>query len=352
MSSAVIDLEALLPEAKRYAQYRVTASAEAVRHLLSRQGGASERLIQETLRIGEEILRKICGAKHIELSVWTNREAPVIAAYYDTAGHKRPRTDSERRSNPAFYRDKRYDVIELLDAPRPVPVFKSRVSNENYSILSKAQRTQIKSTFLHCIDLTAPAALVVTADVENGLTADSVPIDLIHALGQSVKSDLSFRQLEPDLWSTRKPRVFIGSSSEGSHVARALRDQLQGVADCRVWSDGVFLLSKGTMESLEKELRAIDFAVLVATPDDRLIKRRKQTLSMRDNVLFELGFFMGALGRNRTFLLHGADMKLGLPSDLAGITTAKLSLTGRNRKNSLQTASNEIVKAIAAAESK
>lgn len=42
----------------------------------------------------------------------------------------------------------------------------------------------------------------------------------------------------------------------------------------------------------------------------------------RDNVIFEIGLFMGHLGRSRTFILHQANAKLKIPSDLSGVTTA------------------------------
>ena len=42
----------------------------------------------------------------------------------------------------------------------------------------------------------------------------------------------------------------------------------------------------------------------------------------RDNLLFELGLFTGALGRARTFMVYCRDDKLHLPSDLAGVTAA------------------------------
>lgn len=42
-----------------------------------------------------------------------------------------------------------------------------------------------------------------------------------------------------------------------------------------------------------------------------------------DNVVFELGLFMGSLGRQRAILMEPKGVKLKLPSDLAGITTIK-----------------------------
>jgi predicted nucleotide-binding protein len=45
-------------------------------------------------------------------------------------------------------------------------------------------------------------------------------------------------------------------------------------------------------------------------------------VTARDNVIFELGFFMGALGPERTFIVYSRDNSPTLPSDLAGVTVA------------------------------
>jgi hypothetical protein len=84
----------------------------------------------------------------------------------------------------------------------------------------------------------------------------------------------------------------------------------------------VFGLSQGTLESLVGALDDFDFAVLVLTPDDLLTSRDQTTPAPRDNVLFELGLFMGALGRQRTYVLYDRTSTIKLPSDLAGVSAA------------------------------
>jgi predicted nucleotide-binding protein len=119
-----------------------------------------------------------------------------------------------------------------------------------------------------------------------------------------------------------KPSVFIGSSSEGLDVAREVELQLQRDAITTIWKDGVFGLGSGTLESLMKVLEQFDFAVMVLSPDDLTESRSQSYTSPRDNVIFELGLFMGRLGRSRVFIVHQQDESLKLPSDLAGIAVS------------------------------
>jgi len=119
-----------------------------------------------------------------------------------------------------------------------------------------------------------------------------------------------------------RPYVFIGSSSEGQSVAEAIQTNLDSICECHIWSQGIFGLTTGTLESLVNALDRFDFAVLVLTPDDLNVSRGQEQQSPRDNVLFELGLFMGALGKERTFIVVDGSAKLKLPSDLAGVTLA------------------------------
>ena len=116
--------------------------------------------------------------------------------------------------------------------------------------------------------------------------------------------------------------VFIGSSSEGLEVARTLQLELDHDAEVELWSQGVFGLSDGTRASLVAAADRFDFAVLDRTADDMVTSRGKQHPAACDNVLFELGLFMGGLDVDRTFLLYDRTHAPALPSDLAGVTSA------------------------------
>lgn len=123
-----------------------------------------------------------------------------------------------------------------------------------------------------------------------------------------------------------KRKIFIGSSSEGIKIANQIKDQINlelgDWIQCETWENGgVFSLNKGTLESLVKASRKYDYGIMLASKDDILIKRMKIFNVMRDNVLFEMGLFLGSLGLQRAFLITH-DMT-SLPSDFNGVTVVK-----------------------------
>lgn len=118
-----------------------------------------------------------------------------------------------------------------------------------------------------------------------------------------------------------RPRVFIASSVEGLSVAEALEVDLQYFADVTIWEQGVFHPSQGSLSALDEVAGQSDFAIAVLTPDDMTTKRGRTYAVPRDNVIFELGFFMGRLGIDRTFMVSSRDNPPTLPSDLQGVTT-------------------------------
>lgn len=116
-----------------------------------------------------------------------------------------------------------------------------------------------------------------------------------------------------------KPRVFIGSSKEGLDYVTHVIKKLEGIVDFHRWTDpNVFKPNKGILETLIKQAKLSDFAILIATKDDITISpdRGTERVTARDNVIFEHGLFMGATSIERAFLLAHEDT--GLPSDLSG----------------------------------
>ena len=127
-----------------------------------------------------------------------------------------------------------------------------------------------------------------------------------------------------------QPVMFIGSSSEGLAIADALHKSLnrQQVVP-RLWTEGVFEASSTTIESLVSLANSVDFATLVLTGDDVIESRSEAKPSPRDNVVFELGLMMGALGRDRVFILKPITLNIRIPSDLLGVTLLHYRHRGR-----------------------
>ena len=120
-----------------------------------------------------------------------------------------------------------------------------------------------------------------------------------------------------------KPVLFIGSSSESLDIAYAAQENLEDCAQVIVWTQGLFDLSRSFLESLVDTLDETEFGLFVFAPDDLTRIRGQAIETTRDNVVFELGLFIGRLGRERTFILMPKDDgSLHLPTDLMGINTA------------------------------
>ena len=127
------------------------------------------------------------------------------------------------------------------------------------------------------------------------------------------------------------PGVFIGSSMEGLDIARSLQLLLDHSCEAELWSQGLFEPGGSTLSSLVAAADSFDFAILVVSPDDTVVSRGTERLATRDNVVFELGLFMGKLGPERTFMVHDRTKKPDLPTDLAGVTpvTYRLHSSGK-----------------------
>lgn len=146
-----------------------------------------------------------------------------------------------------------------------------------------------------------------------------------------------------------KPRMFIASSVDNLDLAYAAQEGLEHDVEPTVWSQGVFKLSRSAMSSLMDVLDESDFGLFVFAPSDITTIKDSEKQTVRDNVIFELGLFLGRLGAERCFILTPRDVDdLHLPTDLTGITTASYDPNRRdnNLVAALGPACNNIRKAI------
>ena len=119
-----------------------------------------------------------------------------------------------------------------------------------------------------------------------------------------------------------RTKVFIISSVESLEVARIVQNSFAYDNFLPVlWTDGVFRVASYPMQSLIDEVTDSDFAIAIAHGDDTSSIRGKEWPVPRDNVIFELGLFMGHLGKDRAILMEPRDVGVKLPSDMTGITT-------------------------------
>lgn len=133
---------------------------------------------------------------------------------------------------------------------------------------------------------------------------------------------------------TRLPVLFVGSAAEDLPVAKAVQQNLDRVAEVELWSEGQFVPMHSALDSLLSTAGRADYGLFIATSVDTVSTRGAIFTSARDNVLFELGIFLGQLGPDRSFLLQDRNSPPRLPSDLGGVT----NLTYDGAKSSLRSA--------------
>jgi len=140
-----------------------------------------------------------------------------------------------------------------------------------------------------------------------------------------------------------KIRVFAISSAESLEIARTIQNAFDhDPFKVIVWTDGVFRASWYPIESLERELDQSDFAIAIAEPDDMTQSRGKTAQTPRDNVICELGLFIGRIGRHRSFLVEPRGEETKLPSDLSGITSISYKYDKKDLAAALGPACNRI----------
>jgi len=147
----------------------------------------------------------------------------------------------------------------------------------------------------------------------------------------------------------RRPTAFVASSSEHRAIAEIMQESLERDVDVTLWFQDLVDPSSYVLDDLVRQLDDFDFGIFVFAPEDQVTVRGTVQVAVRDNVLFEMGLFIGRLGKDRTFILtprHAADMRTA--SDLLGLTTVPYD-SGRedgNLRAALGPASSKIARVI------
>ena len=153
---------------------------------------------------------------------------------------------------------------------------------------------------------------------------------------------------------TKEPKkIFIASSTEALLVADSIKTDLLDIKsndkhnnidyEIVIWNEANWRRNRSYFESLLKFITEFDYAVIIFHDDDAIAPKINNTETSdlymtRDNVLIELGLFIGALGRDSVFILNQKSNKnLKIPSDLSGIFLESYSLQGGDDNKSYYT---------------
>jgi Predicted nucleotide-binding protein containing TIR-like domain len=123
-----------------------------------------------------------------------------------------------------------------------------------------------------------------------------------------------------------KKRLFIGSSVEELPLANIAKDLLEEWFDVIIWDDTIWekstvKLNQNILSGLLKASLQFDFGILLGTEDDKVVVRGEEKLQPRDNILFELGLFMGRLGVEKCAFV--IDKSIKVLTDFSGIKLAR-----------------------------
>ena len=119
--------------------------------------------------------------------------------------------------------------------------------------------------------------------------------------------------------------IFMGSSSEAAEYMEGIAVHLENLKmKPLLWNatgKGIFIPNVNTIDSLIAIAERVDAAVFIFNADDKTWNDKsslESTNTVRDNVLFEYGLFMGKLGKNNVCFICKGNPKVA--SDLKGIT--------------------------------
>lgn len=141
--------------------------------------------------------------------------------------------------------------------------------------------------------------------------------------------------------NSEKPRLFIGSSKEAqdNSLVDKFVTSFSACATCIPWFNIRHFSNEGsatTFAALCEAANDFDFAIFILTSDDLVESRSKRVRAPRDNVIFELGLFLSAIGPERVMAyVQEAPKGFKIPSDLSGVHMPRFQYDPANDETTL-----------------
>jgi predicted nucleotide-binding protein len=163
---------------------------------------------------------------------------------------------------------------------------------------------------------------------------------------QPIRLALKYSQPICHLYYTHsmpRPKVFIGSSTEQLETAYVVAKLLDSCADAIVWDKLEFAPGLSIFDKLLNAADQFDFAVFIFKGDDLANIRGSRRSIVRDNVVFELGLFLGKLGKDRAWWLSPVNRAtLRTITDLEGIEHLTYSVPKGSKRSGLASSLSDV----------
>ena len=140
------------------------------------------------------------------------------------------------------------------------------------------------------------------------------------------------------------PKLFISALPESVSIARHLQNRLaHDDIIVTIFSDTIFEPSDNAFNSFLDEAGQSDFCAFVFSSDAPVFNRKGLQSVVRDNIVFEIGLFIGVVGRNRTFLIKPSQLDIKIPTRLFSLKVFEYQADpGKSLESVLISPSNQL----------
>jgi predicted nucleotide-binding protein len=184
----------------------------------------------------------------------------------------------------------------------------SSVADRDQAVKDIKFRMEMLSTALHLLKSE------IERNIDSDRDADGLEVAFASGTTKLVKREM------------KKEQIFVVHGHNlmmKESVARTVEKLKMNAIILNEQADGGQTIIEKFLEHADK----IGFAIVLMSSDDKVISSESKSLGRaRQNVIFELGYFIGKLGRGRVCILCNEDVEM--LSDLAGVIYVKFDTEG------------------------